>query len=124
MSIIRLKVDFPGQTLKIFNLGINLPVKSLPKMGVACECFPDELKLFKKFGCYLAFLCKIPLLERALGLKAAAGPNVVCNIPLLARRTRPQGQARRATIEYLVYKAKRARDDRVYCIQFSLGSNR
>ena len=28
---------------------------------------------------------------------------VVCKIPLLARRTRPKGQARRATIGYLVY---------------------
>ena len=28
----------------------------------------------------------------------------VCKIPLLARRTRPKGQARRATIEYFVYK--------------------
>ena len=32
--------------------------------------------------------------------------NVVCKIPLLARRTRPKGQARRATIGYLVYKIK------------------
>ena len=29
---------------------------------------------------------------------------LVCKIPLLARRTRPGGQARRATIGYLVYK--------------------
>ena len=28
---------------------------------------------------------------------------VICKIPLLARRTRPVGQARRATIGYLVY---------------------
>ena len=30
---------------------------------------------------------------------------LVCKIPLLARRTRPKGQARRATIGYLVYKS-------------------
>ena len=29
---------------------------------------------------------------------------LVCKIPLLARRTRPKGRARRATIGYLVYK--------------------
>ena len=29
--------------------------------------------------------------------------HIVCKIPLLARRTRPVGQARRATIGYLVY---------------------
>ena len=29
---------------------------------------------------------------------------IVCKIPLLARRTQPAGQARRATIGYLVYK--------------------
>ena len=28
----------------------------------------------------------------------------VCKIPLFARRNRPKGQARRATIGYLVYK--------------------
>ena len=31
-------------------------------------------------------------------------PTIVCKIPLLARRTRPKGQARRAMIGYLVYK--------------------
>ena len=32
------------------------------------------------------------------------GVILVCKIPLLARRTRPVGQARRSTIGYLVYK--------------------
>ena len=51
---------------------------------------------------------------------------LVCKIPLLARRTRPMqpvGQARRATIGYLVYKnnaagrPSAARDERISCIQ-------
>ena len=35
---------------------------------------------------------------------------VVCKIPLLARRTRPIGQVRRATIGYLVYNLPRRQD--------------
>ena len=54
-------------------------------------------------------VCKIHFLARALGLKAKRARDdrvsciLVCNIPLLARRTRPKGQARRATIGCLVY---------------------
>ena len=42
------------------------------------------------------FVCKIPLLARALGLARDDRVSFVCKIPLLARRTRPKG--------YLVYK--------------------
>ena len=48
-------------------------------------------------------VCKIHLLASALT------EDLVCKIPLLARRTRPMqpvGQARRATIGYLVYNRR------------------
>ena len=85
----------------------------------------------------LELVCKLytryPIVARALGLAAAFRPSArakesciqVCKIPLLARRTRPMqpvGQARRATIGYLVYKpgAETVRFEAVtiYCHDF------
>ena len=58
---------------------------------------------------YLYFVYKVPYRRaRALGRvrRASKGilhTNLYCS---LARRTRPKGQARRATIGYIVYKIK------------------
>ena len=96
---------------------------------------------------YAGYLCMQDTFARAtrspmqpLGQARARDDRVSCiqKIPLLARRTRPVGQARRATIGYLVYKflyctqdtfarathsagrPSAVLDDRVSCIQISI----
>ena len=85
-------------------------------------------------------ICKIHFLARALGLKAERARDdrvsciLVCKIPLLARRTRPKGQARRASIGCLVYnlytrKTRKFKENKKFfsftqshCIQDTLSS--
>ena len=72
------------------------------RVGISCSIFKNT-----------SATCAYPLVSNARKLKrdkrAHACAQVVCKIPLLARRTRPKG--------YAAGRPSAARDDRVSCIQ-------